>query len=126
MSLLNWNQLIDKFKNIGDRMVDKTWHADSELSRQETYRALMAAQAQGYLNMVYSDPDHPDWDLARLTRPECRQARIRYNSLNFDVPRTGAAGEPSARYGIDTVGSYDKLLLSPFIDFAQLEIESLT
>lgn len=58
---LSWNELIERYKNIGDRMVAKTWNGDSELSRQETFRALMTAHAQGLLNMVHSDPDHPDW-----------------------------------------------------------------
>src|SRR6218665_1558131 len=58
---LSWNELIERYKDIGDRMAAKTWHGDSELSRQETFRALMTAHAQGLMNMVHSDPDHPDW-----------------------------------------------------------------
>lgn len=57
----SWNELIDNFRDIGDRIVARTWNGHSELSRQETWRALFTAQAQGLLNMVYADPDHPDW-----------------------------------------------------------------
>ena len=59
--LQSWNQLIENFRHIGDRVADITWNGDIPLSRQETYRQLMAAMAQGYLNMVYANPDLPDW-----------------------------------------------------------------
>lgn len=58
---LEWNELVDQFRDIGDRVVAKTWNKGTEISRQETYRWLMTAQAQAVLNMLHVDPDFPDW-----------------------------------------------------------------
>jgi hypothetical protein len=56
-----WEELIDALRPLGARVATQAWNGDCEQSRMETYRLLAMAMAQGFIDYVYPDPQHPDW-----------------------------------------------------------------
>lgn len=56
-----WNAFTDSLAAIGPRVANQAWNARSEQSQAETYRLLAMGIAQGFINYVYPDTEHPDW-----------------------------------------------------------------
>jgi hypothetical protein len=56
-----WENFVEGLRPLGARVAREAWNGVDPQSQLETYRLLAMALAQGYINYVYSDPEHPDW-----------------------------------------------------------------
>lgn len=60
-SLPQWADYIDMLRPVGERLVGQGWELEETGCDQEIWRAVFAGIAQGFINYVYMDPEHPDW-----------------------------------------------------------------
>lgn len=60
-SLPQWADYIDMLRPVGERLLGQGWALEETGCDQEIWRAVFAGIAQGFVNYVYMDPEHPDW-----------------------------------------------------------------
>lgn len=56
-----WRSFIEPLLPIGERLVAQIVEPEDPQLRQEIYRAAFSALSSGYLALLNSDPDHPDF-----------------------------------------------------------------
>lgn len=56
-----WKSYIEPLLPIGERLVAQTREAEDAQLRRELYRAAFSALATGYMSLLLTDPEHPDF-----------------------------------------------------------------
>src|SRR5260370_23290153 len=56
-----WRSYVEPLLVIGQRLVAQINEPDDDQLRQELYRAAFSALAAGYMSLLNSDADHPDF-----------------------------------------------------------------
>jgi len=59
--LPTWADQMESLKDVGPRLLAKAERGDTEAHRQEMYKYILGAVANGYLNYVNADPGRPTW-----------------------------------------------------------------
>lgn len=59
--LPSWSDQMEQLKTLGDDLARTYGRDDTEARRQEMYKYVLGAIADGYLNYVNQDPAHPTW-----------------------------------------------------------------
>ena len=60
-ALPSWADQMESLKDVGDRLTTAADRGGSDAERQEMYRYMLGAIANGYLNHVNMDPSRPTW-----------------------------------------------------------------
>jgi len=60
-NLWDWADYLEAMKPIGDQVLATTRNPENPQDRQDTWRLLMATLAQAYQQVVYADPDYPEF-----------------------------------------------------------------
>ena len=56
-----WHSYVEPLLPIGERLVAQINGPEDAQLRQELYRAAFSALATGYMSMLLTDPEHPDF-----------------------------------------------------------------
>ena len=59
--LWDWADYLEAMKPIGAQVLATTQHPNNPQDRQETWRLMMATLAQAYQQLVYADPNYPEF-----------------------------------------------------------------
>lgn len=57
----DWREILDRLEPVADRLLARTREPADPLTRQELSKMMMAALTGGYLGLVYTDPDYPEF-----------------------------------------------------------------
>ena len=57
----DWADYLEAMKPIGDKVLATTQHPNDPQERQDTWRLLMSSLAQGYQQVVFADPNYPEF-----------------------------------------------------------------
>jgi len=92
-SLPSWDQQLDLLKGIGDELAAESGRLDPPERKQEMYRYVMGAVADGWLHYVMQDPARPTW------MPEWNYA-LNYGGPNPDYAYKHTLVDPKGIYRI--------------------------
>jgi hypothetical protein len=59
--LPSWADHMESLKNLGEPLLAESGRGDTEARRQDMYKYILGAVADGYLNYVLQDPSRPTW-----------------------------------------------------------------